>query len=137
VSGFVGLTASDMNGKGDKYSFLHLDLGVRYHFANASKPFVPFVDVGVARRSATRNDIILTGPDGVSHGGQLKMSGAGFTVGGGFNYFVRPKVAVSTAVNWAMGDFTDLKFGEESPHILAFSGTTARLNVGVVWFPRK
>jgi hypothetical protein len=136
-SAVFGLTASDMRGKDDAYSLLHLDIGMRYHFANASRPLVPFVDVGMARRSATRTDIILTGSDNVSHGGQLKMSGTGFTVGGGVNYYVRPRVAVSTAVNVAVGDFTDLKFTDESQPILSFSGTTTRFNLGVVWFPQR
>jgi hypothetical protein len=133
VSAIGGLTASNMNGNDGSYSLLHLDIGARYHFANPAKPLVPFIDVTMARRSATRTDIILTDGD-TTYGGQLKMSGVGFTVGGGFNYFVRPKVAVSVGMNWADGEFTDLAFGgTETPELHA-SGATRRFNIGLVWF---
>jgi outer membrane protein W len=134
VSAIGGLTASNMNGKDESYSLLHLDLGARYHFANPARRIVPFIDVGGARRTATRNDVILTGNDNVTHGGQVKMSGVGFTVGGGFNYFARPKVAVSVGVTRAIGEFSDLEFGGEPTPDLQVPANTTRLNVGVLWF---
>jgi hypothetical protein len=106
--------------------FAVLDLGTRIHFRTGPHVVVPFAQVG------------LTGQVEFDKVGDIvsSSSGGGLSVGGGFNAHFNPAWAFSTAVTWTFGNFSSFKVDHETVDLDPVKVTTARLHLGLVWFPR-
>jgi opacity protein-like surface antigen len=121
---------------GDSYGLGHFDIGARWQFSNPSRALVPFVDVALTGRAAVQQDVMLSDEFGNSETGDLSVSGAGFTFGGGLNYHVSPRFALTTGLRWTVGEFSQVKFNNVSVDGLEVDATTTRFNLGFVWYPR-
>jgi hypothetical protein len=110
---------------GGTYNLAHGDLGFRLHFRSGAHRLVPFLQFGATGRnvSVTTNGATFTG------------SGVGGTAGAGFNWYLKPSVAMSTAMNWSMGNFNNFQVDTLTVSGLSVKATTARLHLGLVWFP--
>ena len=110
---------------GGTYSLGHLDLGARVHFRTGPNVVVPFLQFGLVGRTiaATVN------------GDNVSFTGGGVSFGGGFNAHFTPSVALSTAVTWSVGTFTNYQIDNVSGSGLSVDATTARLHLGIIWFP--
>jgi opacity protein-like surface antigen len=106
----------------------HFDIGGRVNFgstASAVRPYVNAALSGVAEGTSADD-----GEDAVT------ISGGGFTVGGGLQYFFSPKFALDAAVQGTFGEFTKIQVGDLSQDIDEDAKfRTARLQVGVTWHP--
>jgi hypothetical protein len=129
---YSDLSVASINATGGStYSLTHVDIGTRVHFlAGTHKAgthkVVPFVQAGVSGR-AMRQDV---GTDTAT------ASGAGVAFGGGLNVHFTPAFAFSAAVAWSVGNFSNLQVGNQTVSLNALSATTARIHVGVIWFPQ-
>ena len=65
----------------------------------------------------------------------VEVSGSGFSFGGGFLYFFNPKWALDVGLNVTTGEFDTVKFDNISISGFEIDATSARLKVGVTWFP--
>lgn len=113
---------------GGTYTLGHLDLGIRMHFQSALSPIVPFLQFGVSGRSASMTDPVS--------GSTSTGTGGGVFAGGGLNMHMTPSVALSGAVTWAYGSFSNFSVdgntvGGQQP----VDANSARLQLGIVWFP--
>jgi len=126
---FLDGSAASMDADGESWILSHGDLGLRYHFAGAGKSFVPFVEGAFTGWVGSQDDV-----DFGNGTGDLEISGAGFTLGGGFLYFFNSRVALNTGVKWTKGEFDKVKFENVSVEGLDIDATSARLNVGITWF---
>jgi opacity protein-like surface antigen len=136
VAGVVDLTTASMQSDGDKYTLAQADIGVRYHFSNASRRLVPFIDAAVTVLIASQENVVLD-PDDPTLAGDLDISGTGFTVGGGLLYFLGPQWALNGGFKYTRGSFDEVTFGDLSISGLSFDANSTRLNFGVSWFPMK
>lgn len=113
---------------GEDLALAHFDIGGRLNFgstASALRPYVNAAFSGVAE-GTTNEDA----DDNVT------VSGAGFTVGGGLQYFFSPSLALDAGLQGSFGKFTQIQVGDESAEIDEdFKFTTARLQLGVSWHP--
>jgi hypothetical protein len=110
---------------GSTYSLAHVDIGTRVHFLAGTHKVVPFVQVGLSGRAISQDIGTET----------FAASGAGVAFGGGLNAHFTPAFAFSAAVTWSVGDFTNFTRGSQSVTQDAVSATSARVHLGVIWFP--
>ena len=106
----------------------HFDIGGRVNFGSTASAIRPYVNVafsGVAEGTTSEN------PDE-----NVTISGAGYTLGGGLQYFFSPRFALDAALQGTFGEFTEVQIGDESIEFdedVKF--TSARLQLGVSWHP--
>lgn len=106
----------------------HFDIGGRLNFgstASALRPYVHAAFSGVAE-----------GVSGEPGGEDVIFTGAGYTVGGGLQYFFSPRLALDAGLQGSFGEFTQIQEGDESAELdEGVEFTTARLQLGVTWHP--
>jgi hypothetical protein len=124
-----GASMSSGNG-GDSYSLGHFDVGARVHFRTGPNIVVPFIQFGLSGR-ALRQDV----PDGFGGTSTVDASGAGVSFGGGLNAHFTPAFAFSGSVAWTVGNFGDYKVDGQPVSGDSFNATTARVHLGIIWFP--
>ena len=132
---YVEATGTSMkaeDGSGN-YGLGHFDLGMRYHFANVARTWIPFLDVAFSGRAASQNDVTIC--NGSCQTSDLTMSGTGFTFGGGVMYYASPKLAISANLKWTTGEFDEVEFGGTTVTGLNQDATSSRFGIGLVWFP--
>jgi hypothetical protein len=131
-------TAASIGGDPDSYILAQGDFAIRYHFADPTRAFVPFVELGWAALSASQEGVSFDdGSGGPPVTGDMEISGSGFTFGGGFLYFLNPRWAFSTGIKVTRGSFNDVTFQDVTVSGLDLNTTTSRVNIGIAWFPMK
>lgn len=134
---FLEGSGVNISADGETWVLGHGDLGARFHFSNERRSWAPFVEAAFTTRTGTREDFALTGPGGQVQRGKLEISGGAFTVGGGVLFFFGPKLALSTALKVSSGEFDTVTFNNVSVSGLEVDATSARVNVGLSWFPMR
>jgi len=126
----VNLDAANVKFDNDEddgeHALVHFDLGGRLNFgstASAVRPYVNAFISGVAEGEGEGDEAVI-------------ISGGGFSVGGGLQYFFSPSFALDAALQTSFGEFTQIQVGDESTEIDEdFKFRTARLQLGVTWHP--
>jgi hypothetical protein len=111
---------------GGTYSLAHADLGARVHFRGGAHSLVPFLQVGATGRA------VSTTVGGTTYTG----SGGGATLGAGLNAYFTHSAALSAVASWSVGNFD--KFQVDNTVVgtnASVNATTARVHLGMVWFP--
>jgi opacity protein-like surface antigen len=116
----------DDNEDDGERALVHFDIGGRFNFgstASALRPYVNAAITGVAEGEGEGDEQVL-------------VSGSGFSVGGGLQYFFTPSLALDAGLQGTFGNFTEVTLGDESTELDEdISFTTARLQLGVTWHP--
>ena len=119
----------------EDFDLAHVDLGARYHFVSPSRALVPYLEAALTHRAAMADDIAFDDGNGGIEEVDIELSGNGFSIGGGLQYFVAPNWALNAGLKWTTGQFDKLKVDDVSIEDLDIDATTTRLTVGVVWYP--
>jgi len=122
-----GASVKDSSGTVGNYGVGHFDVGARFHFLAPRKAVVPYVNIGVSSRA-------IQGDIGTA---TLKANGVGVAFGGGVDAHFTPAVAFTAGVTWSAGNIGNFKLNGTSVGIDSESMTTARVQLGIVWFMRK
>jgi hypothetical protein len=110
----------------------HADLGVRFHFANSLRSWVPYLQVATtARVVSVQNGVI----NDVAQADDVSLVGAGITLGGGILFYFNQSFAADLQLAWTGGKFTRIEAGSVSYNDLDLDAQSARFNVGVSWWP--
>jgi opacity protein-like surface antigen len=124
----INLTGANVSSEGGDFGLGHADLAGRFSIANPASALVPYLELGIS-------SIALVDEDEES-GDDVTISGTGFTGAAGLNYFFSPKLALDANVRFTMGELDTLKIGGESVTTdEGIDATTARINIGISWFP--
>lgn len=110
---------------GGTYTLTHVDVGARVHFRTGPNVVVPFLQFGLAGRDE-RQDV---------DGHTVSANGAGVSFGGGLNAHFNPAFAFTGSVTWVVGNFSNYRVDNVSFDGSSVNATSARLHLGVVWFP--
>jgi hypothetical protein len=129
------VSGADIRSDGGDYGLGHVELSGRWHFASASRALVPFLEVGYAARAVVQNDFVFFDDSGNSLAGDLSFLGTGVSFGGGLQYHVTPTMALGGSLKWTVGNFTTVKLDDVSVDGLDIRATTARINLGLTWYP--
>lgn len=110
----------------------HADLGVRFHFANSLRSWVPYVQGGFSGRVVSLTDIPAANP---LSGRDVSISGTSVSFGGGVMIYPSQAFAVDLGVAVNGGQFTTLTVDNTSQTGFAVDATSTRINVGFAWWP--
>lgn len=125
IYGYVSAASVD-DGEGGDYGLGHFDIGTRLHFRAPAKTVVPFIQGGISSR-ALKQDVGIV---------EVGASGVALSVGGGINAHFNPALAFNAGVVWSFGDM-DFKVNGASERTESIGMTSARVQVGIVWFPQR
>lgn len=113
------------------WALAHGDLGVRFHFANTLRSWVPYLDVAVGGRGASVSDVESNGTDL----GDINFSGGSFSFGGGIYAYFSQNFGLDVGLKISTGTFDKVDIGAISLNNLDIEATSARFKVGVIWWP--
>jgi hypothetical protein len=109
---------------GGTYTLAHVDIGARVHFRTGPNVVVPFLQFGLAGRAISQEIL----------GSTVTGNGGGVSAGVGLNAHFTPTFAFTGAVTWTVGSFDKFAVNGQSIGTGSINATTARVQVGVVWF---
>lgn len=129
VTLYLGLNGSSISTDAveDAYTLAHVDLGAQFNFGAGRNRAVPYADVALTARQAT---IGLVGDD-------LEIRGGGITLGGGLRYYLSRVLALDGGLALTFGTFSEIERGRVTIEIDDFSAVSARLAVGLSWYPMR
>jgi hypothetical protein len=119
---------TNVNGK---WSMGHADLGLRYHFANSLRSWVPYVQGAFSARAVGIDDATILGQPETEVG----FYGGAFTVGGGILFYFNQTLALDLQLLWSGGRFTDIRVDNVTVSGLEIDANSSRLNIGIDWWP--
>lgn len=105
----------------------HFDIGTRLHFRAPAKTVVPFIQAGLSSRGIQQD----FGAD------EVQGRGFGFAIGGGVNAHFNQALAFTAGVVWSAGDIGNFEVNGTSAALDSVGMTSARIQLGIVWFPQK
>jgi len=109
----------------------HADLGLRYHFANSLRSWVPYLQAAISGRVAGVEDATVLGqPES-----DVEFLGSALTFGGGLLVYFNETLALDVQILWSGGRFTDVKVDNVTVSGLEIDATSTRFNIGVDWWP--
>jgi hypothetical protein len=116
---------------GGEWSMAHVDLGMRYNFANSLRRWIPFVEAAIGARAVRLENAVVNG-DSV---GSLNFTGGSASLGGGVGFFVSEKFAIESLVKFTGGTFREVEVGNVSVNDLDIDASSFRFKLGVAWWP--
>ncbi|MGQ0766516.1 MAG: outer membrane beta-barrel protein [Gemmatimonadota bacterium] len=116
--------------EGSDWTLGHGDLGIRYHFSGSGRKFVPFIDGAFTTILGRSDDAELENGSNA----EVELTGTGFSVGAGFDYFFSPRTAFVLGLRYTDGELDEVKVGNVTVDGFDFDVTTTRLNLGLRWF---
>lgn len=110
----------------------HGDLGVRFHFANSLRSWVPYLQAAVTGRVVSVTDGVI---NDVAQTEDISIVGGGLTLGGGLLVYFSESFGLDLQLDWTGGTFTQLEVGNTTVTGLDLEAQSTRLNIGVTWWP--
>lgn len=117
------------------YGLTQAELGGIYTF-RAGMSFLPYVEAGIGSRRIS-SDVTISDEAGNISEGRASSVGMAFSLGGGFNYYFTPPVALNFGLTITTGHFGDYKVNDTRIHNTDFSAASARIGLGLTWYPMK
>jgi hypothetical protein len=109
----------------------HGDLGVRFHFANSMRSWVPYLQVALSGRAVGVDDAVVEGNPETDVG----FYGGALSVGGGIMFYFNETLAADLQLIWSGGRFTEVEVDNVTIEGLEIDATSTRFNIGIVWWP--
>jgi opacity protein-like surface antigen len=136
ITGFVHLDGGSIefentNPIGGTWTIGHADLGVRFHFANSLRRWVPYVETAIGVRAVSVDSALV----GNQVAGKVTFSGSAFTLGGGLSSYLKPSLALDANMKWTGGRFTRVDLGAATLNDLDIDAGSFRFGVGFIWWP--
>ncbi len=114
-----------------EWAMAHVDLGLRFNFANSLNRWVPFLEGAIGARAVSMEDATSDGEDV----GKVTFSGGAFSLGGGISFFTSEKFALESLVKFTGGTFEQVDVGDVSVRNLDIDASSFRFKLGVSWWP--
>lgn len=114
------------------WTLAHADLGVRFHFANSLRSWVPYLQAAVSGRVVEVEDGVL---NSVAQTETLSLLGGGLTLGGGIVFYFNDSLGLDLQLLWTGGTFTELEVGSVTVSDLDIEAQSTRFNIGLSWWP--
>ena len=126
ISVYGQVSAANVDDRDGDYGLGHFDFGTRLHFRAPAKTVVPFIQAGISSRALKQDFGVV----------EVEASGVAFAVGGGINAHFNPALAFNAGVVWSFGNM-DFKVNGAPERTESVGMTSARVQVGIVWFPQR
>jgi hypothetical protein len=106
---FLDVAVSGMepeSGKqGASYALTHVDLGARFSFRGEAAKWRPFASAALTTMVATFEDVAFLGNPRTD----VEIKGPALSLGGGIDYFFRPKWSTGLGLTWSVGSFDEVR----------------------------
>jgi hypothetical protein len=123
----------DETGVDGRWRMGHADLGVRYHFANSLRSWVPYLQAGVSLRGVSVEEAEV---NQVTQSGSVGIVGGALLLGGGVMVYFNESLALDLQLAFAGGDFTKAEIGDVTVELTEpYRATTTRFIIGLSWWP--
>lgn len=112
-----------------KYVFAHGDVGARFSIPINNSNWVPFFNTALTLRRASSDEF---------DEGEVVLTGAGLTVGGGVQYFVSRRVAIEGSTQFTAGDLDNLHVDGDRIDTYStarYKQNSFRVSAGVRFYP--
>ena len=136
-TGFIDMSGVLLDGdQGDgDVTLAQIFLGGRFNIGTSDKRWIPFLDGGLGARSLEQKDVQFCDPTCTTS--DVSFSGAAFFLGGGLSFYMTRSLALTGAVHWGVGEFSDVKVDNVTVSGFEADATTTRLNLGITWYPKR
>jgi hypothetical protein len=114
-----------------EWGMAQAEIGARFHFANALRRWVPWLEVAAGTRAVQVDNAELDG----NQFDRVSFNGGAVTLGGGLSAYLSETLALDISLKWSGGQFTEVDLGEVAVRQLDIEATSSRFGVGVVWWP--
>ena len=126
----VAKQASSTEGLDGDFGVAYFEFGTRINLTMLqSAKFLPYINAAYMSRAM--------GAD-IDFGGEterFELNGSGFSIGGGAQYRISPRLAFDGGVQVGMGKFDEGELGGEKESLDLDNTTTTRIHFGINWFP--
>ena len=109
----------------------HGDLGVRFHFANSLRSWVPYLQAALSGRVVGLENAVVNQQPATD----VSFSGGALSLGGGFMFYFSQTLAADLQLMWSGGEFTTITVGNASVSGFNYDATSTRFNAGLAWWP--
>lgn len=110
----------------------HGDLGVRFHFANSLRSWVPYVQAAFSGRAVNVDNAMVEG----SSETDVSLTGGALSLGGGILFYFNESLAADLQVLWSGGEFTQVKVNNVTVDLTdPLEAQSSRFNIGLSWWP--
>jgi hypothetical protein len=109
----------------------HADLGVRFHFANSLRTWVPYLQAALSGRAVGVDNAVVDGQPETDVG----FYGSAFSLGGGIMFYFNQTLAADLQLLWSGGQFTEVTVDDVTVSGLEIDAESSRLNIGISWWP--
>jgi hypothetical protein len=114
-----------------KWTMGHADLGVRFHFANSLRRWVPYLQATLTGRAVSVEDAVVNGnPEN-----EVSLTGSALSLGGGILFYFNETFAADVQLIGSAGRFTEIRVNNVTVGGLERDATSGRFNLGVLWWP--
>jgi hypothetical protein len=114
------------------WTLAHADLGVRFHFANSLRSWVPYLQAAATGRAVSVTDGEI---NNVAQAEEISLVGGGITLGGGIIFYFNETLGLDLQLAWTGGRFTDIEVGSVTVSDLEIDAQSTRFNIGISWWP--
>jgi len=112
------------------WAISHLDVALRFNFANSLRSWVPYLQGGLGSRFVSVEEELTAG----AVNGVTTFSGAAVTLGGGIMLYANQNLAFDLGLLYSGGRFTDTQVGNITLGGLDIEASSSRFNLGVSWW---
>lgn len=109
----------------------HAEVGLRFHFANSLRRWVPYLEGAVGGRGVQVENARVEG-EAVD---RVDFNGSVFTLGGGVGVHFNEALALDLGVAVGNGEFNEIDVGAVALQGLDLDATSVRFNLGLTWWP--
>lgn len=136
-TGMIDLSGVVLDGDAGEgeVSLAQVFLAGRFNFGSEAARWRPFADVGFGARGLGRQNVQVCDPTCANH--DYSFTGGSFMFGGGVSFYATRKLAITGALNWGLGEFSEATMDNVTVSGFEADATTARLNLGISWFPGR
>ncbi|MDH3205686.1 MAG: outer membrane beta-barrel protein [Gemmatimonadota bacterium] len=110
----------------------HGDLGVRFHFANSLRSWVPYLQAAISGRAVSVDNATVEGTPETD----VALTGGALTLGGGILFYFSQSLAADLQLLWSGGEFTQVKVNNVTVDLTnPLEAQSSRFNIGLSWWP--
>ncbi|HSH76229.1 MAG TPA: hypothetical protein VLA09_11140, partial [Longimicrobiales bacterium] len=114
-----------------RWTMAHVDLGVRFHFADPVRSWVPYLQAALGARAVAVDNPVVQGQSEAD----VSFSGGAFSLGGGIMFYFNRSLAADLQLLWTGGEFTEITVRNVTVSGLEIDAQSSRLNIGISWWP--